>query len=250
MVLRRKDDEGRTTEVVKVCDFGIAKFLEIGAPGGDGNGGDDAAEQTQTQTVTGTLTANGMLLGTPEYMSPEQVSGEELDARSDLYSLGIILYQMLTGRVPFEGKTALTIALKHVEQTPKKPSLIAPEVDPRLDAICMKALQKSRAERYQTARDMRADLRAIVGAKDSSSVPIIAAAASASSPAIVSSPRVSREHAAMESAATLPAPQAMRKIAAVDTTTHATGGGARTLWIVITCVALIVTLGALLMLAR
>jgi serine/threonine-protein kinase len=153
MILRGKDDEGREAEQVKVCDFGVAKFLDVK------KGSDD----TQNQTQTGTLTAAGMVVGTPEYMSPEQVSGEELDARTDIYSLGCILYQLLTRRLPFEGKSAIKIALKHIEEKPRPPSQLVPDVDKRLEAICLRALEKRPDARYASAREMRMEVRAAVG---------------------------------------------------------------------------------------
>jgi serine/threonine protein kinase len=148
MVLRGTDDEGEPRDVVKVCDFGIAKFIEDrGAP------------------ITGDekLTQAGIVVGTPEYMSPEQCKAERLDVRSDLYSMGIILYQLLTGRVPFQADTALGIALKQLNEEAPPPRTFNPEVDERLEAVCVKAMKKKREQRYQTAREMRADLRAVVG---------------------------------------------------------------------------------------
>ncbi|HEY3818038.1 MAG TPA: serine/threonine-protein kinase [Polyangiaceae bacterium] len=148
MVLRGTDDEGRPRDIVKVCDFGIAMFVEDrGAP------------------VTGgvKLTQHGIVVGTPEYMSPEQCRGEPLDVRSDLYSMGVILYQLLAGCVPFEAETALGIVLKQLNDDPVPPRVHQPLADERLEAICLKAMKKKREQRYRTAREMRADLRPVVG---------------------------------------------------------------------------------------
>jgi serine/threonine protein kinase len=148
MVLTVPDDEGGTKDHVKVCDFGIAKIT------------DKRSDLTQTEGPK--LTTQGLVVGTPEYMSPEQGRGEALDARADLYSIGIILYQLLVGHVPFEAESALGVVLKHVTDDPVRPSERAPGIDPRLEAICMKAIRKSPADRYQSAREMRSDLRAVL----------------------------------------------------------------------------------------
>ncbi|MEO8875483.1 MAG: serine/threonine-protein kinase, partial [Polyangiaceae bacterium] len=150
MVMRGTDDEGNPKDVVKVCDFGIAKIT---------------ARQTdlrESQQGAGPkLTTAGLVVGTPEYMSPEQGRGETLDARSDLYSIGVIMFQLMTGRLPFEAETALGVVLKHVTDAPPRPSDLAPNVDPRLEAICLRAMQKKPDDRYQTARTMRAELRGL-----------------------------------------------------------------------------------------
>ena len=99
MLLHGTDDEGRPRDIVKVCDFGIAKFTDRR----------DGAPRTGGQK----LTTQGIVVGTPEYMSPEQGKGEALDARSDIYAMGVILYQLLTGRVPFDAETAFGVVLKH-----------------------------------------------------------------------------------------------------------------------------------------
>src|SRR5688500_17095256 len=129
----------------KVTDFGIARAL------GDG-------EQTMTQT--------GMVIGTASYLSPEQAQGNPVDARSDVYALGCVLYEMLTGRTPFQGDTPLSIAYKHVREAPDTPSSVNPDVPDALDAIVMKALAKNADNRYQSAREMHEDLqRFIAGEK-------------------------------------------------------------------------------------
>ena len=108
-----------------------------------------------------------MLIGTPEYMSPEQVNGLTLDARSDLYSLGIILYQLLTRCLPFEDKSAIKLAMRQIGEEPRRPSALTPGIDAKLEAICLRAMNKAPEDRFAGAREMRAELRAIHGAKES-----------------------------------------------------------------------------------
>ncbi|MBC7247286.1 MAG: Stk1 family PASTA domain-containing Ser/Thr kinase [Actinobacteria bacterium] len=120
---------------VKVMDFGIAR---------EGNG----SGMTQT----------GMVMGTPQYISPEQAQGLQVDGRSDIYSLGVVLYEMLSGRVPFDDPNPVTIAYKHVREDPVPLSVIDPEIPPTMEAIVMKAMAKNPANRFQTAQEMKADL--------------------------------------------------------------------------------------------
>lgn len=129
----------RRGRVVKITDFGIA------------------------QIPASTQTEGGALLGSPRYMSPEQVQGRIVDGRSDVFSLGVVLYEMLTGRTPFGGDNLSTILYNIMHYQPVLPSSASPCVSEAFDPIVMRALAKSPAERYQTAREMAAELRALRG---------------------------------------------------------------------------------------
>lgn len=125
------------TGAVKVMDFGIARALA-----------DSGNPVTQTAAV----------IGTAQYLSPEQARGEPVDARSDVYSLGCVLYEMLTGEPPFVGDTPVAVAYQHVREDPVPPSHRRPGISPELDAVVLKALAKNPDNRYQSAAEMRADL--------------------------------------------------------------------------------------------
>ncbi|MBX3259323.1 MAG: serine/threonine protein kinase [Labilithrix sp.] len=133
-----QDDDGRPIEVVKVCDFGIA--LHRAVPAED----------------------EGVVAGTPEYMSPEQCRSDDLDARSDVYACGVVLYELATGQVPFIAERPAQLLNKHQYTPPLPPSKIDPSVDPLLEAIIMKALSKEPADRQQSMRELRAALRELL----------------------------------------------------------------------------------------
>jgi beta-lactam-binding protein with PASTA domain/tRNA A-37 threonylcarbamoyl transferase component Bud32 len=128
------DGEGR----VKVADFGIARAL--------------------TSTTGENLTQTGAVMGTATYFSPEQAQGYGVDARSDIYSLGVVLYELVTGRPPFSGDNPVTVAYKHVRELPVPPRDANPAIPPAFEAIVLQAMAKDPGQRYQTAEELRADL--------------------------------------------------------------------------------------------
>jgi tetratricopeptide (TPR) repeat protein/tRNA A-37 threonylcarbamoyl transferase component Bud32 len=123
---------------VRIMDFGIARSLE--AKG---------------------ITGAGVMIGTPEYMSPEQVEGKEVDQRSDIYSLGVILYEMLTGRVPFAGDTPFTIGVKQKSEIPQNPKELNAQISDDLNRLILRCLEKEKEKRYQSAGEVRSELENI-----------------------------------------------------------------------------------------
>lgn len=122
--------------ILKITDFGIAKALN-----------------------QATITTGGGALGSVHYFSPEQARGAVTDAKTDIYSVGVILYEMATGRRPFEGESAISIAMQHIESEPVRPSIINPRVSPSLDSVILRAMKKDTFERYQSATQMLIDLK-------------------------------------------------------------------------------------------
>ncbi|KQU35858.1 MULTISPECIES: Stk1 family PASTA domain-containing Ser/Thr kinase [unclassified Rhodococcus (in: high G+C Gram-positive bacteria)] len=127
---------------VKVMDFGIARAIA-----------DSSSPMTQTAAV----------IGTAQYLSPEQARGEQVDARSDVYSLGCVLFEILTSEPPFTGDSPVAVAYQHVREDPRLPSSVNPDIPRELDSIILKAMSKNPANRYQSAADMRTDLIRVLG---------------------------------------------------------------------------------------
>jgi len=140
---------------VKVMDFGIAR----------------AVNEANTS-----MTATSAVMGTAQYLSPEQARGEVVDARSDLYSAGVLLYELLTGKPPFTGESAVAIAYQHVSEMPVTPSVLDPEISDEVDAVVLRALAKKVDDRYQSALEFRSDVeRAIAGAPVTAAIQTISA---------------------------------------------------------------------------
>ncbi|MFJ3090429.1 protein kinase [Streptomyces sp. NPDC086838] len=138
--------------VVKVMDFGIARAMQSG--------------------VT-SMTQTGMVVGTPQYLSPEQALGRGVDARSDLYSVGIMLFQLLTGRLPFDADSPLAIAYAHVQEEPVAPSTINRSLTPAMDALVARALKKNPNERFPSAAAMQDEIARVLSASAHTGAPVI-----------------------------------------------------------------------------
>ncbi|WP_024792923.1 Stk1 family PASTA domain-containing Ser/Thr kinase [Tomitella biformata] len=126
---------------VKVMDFGIARAMS---------------------DATSTMTQTAAVIGTAQYLSPEQARGERVDARSDIYSMGCVLFEILAGEPPFTGDSPVAVAYQHVSEEPPAPSSINPDISPELDSIVLKAMSKNPANRYQNAAEMRGDLVSVL----------------------------------------------------------------------------------------
>ena len=135
-------ERGGTADFIKVLDFGIAK---VTGDDGEGKG----------------LTKTGMIFGTPEYMSPEQAQGMRVDHRADIYAVGIIMYELLTGRVPFTADTFMGVLTKHMFEVPDAPSSIVAGITPEVESVILKALQKDREHRFGTMREFVAAIDSV-----------------------------------------------------------------------------------------
>src|SRR5258708_7886671 len=144
----------------KILDFGLAKLMPAG--------GTMNLSAMPTASQAEPLTQPGTLMGTSAYMSPEQVRGEEMDARTDLFSFGVVLYEMVTGIVPFRGETLGVVAEAILNRAPVAPVRLNPDLPPKLEEIINKALEKDRKLRYQNAADIRTDLQRLRRDSDSS----------------------------------------------------------------------------------
>ncbi|MDN5570567.1 MAG: Stk1 family PASTA domain-containing Ser/Thr kinase [Propionibacteriaceae bacterium] len=158
------------TGVIKVMDFGIARAVS-----------DTSATMTQTAAV----------IGTAQYLSPEQARGETVDARSDIYSAGCLMYELLVGRPPFTGDSPVSVAYQHVRETPRPPSELDAEITAPMDAVVLRALAKEPQARYQTAAEMRDDIGRILGGQRVTATlpppvpPLVAAGAASAATAVL-----------------------------------------------------------------
>jgi eukaryotic-like serine/threonine-protein kinase len=185
-----------TPDFVKVLDFGIAKIV-----GGEGLGGSSGPA----------LTAAGQTLGTLEYMSPEQLMGAQLDGRSDLYALGILSYEMVTGALPFICKTPGEMITAHLKNMPPPPSQAAPDkgIPPLLDQVILKLLAKKREERYKDTAELRADLQRLMrGETAATGAAAAPAAAAGAGPVNVAPSQPMRNAPSTDRVAAIPPPTA------------------------------------------
>ena len=165
----------------KVLDFGLAKLDELDP---------EVDPSVETATDAKLITTPGMAMGTAPYMSPEQARGENLDARTDIFSLGSVLYEMATGKMAFQGKTTALVRKSILDESPPPPSRVAPSLPEQLDHIVARALEKDRDLRYQSASDMRTDLNRLKG--DSTSGGSASASDAKSGPHLVDARKAGR----------------------------------------------------------
>jgi serine/threonine protein kinase len=151
MLFGGRDEEGSSTDVAKVCDFGIAKLNRHEVEGADLADADDVLG-------TADLTSSGILLGSPAYMAPEQVRSEPCNERTDIYAVGVTLFEMLTGRLPHEADSMIDLFTKKLTEAPTRPSTFTDDVDPLLEDIIMRALEPLPERRHRTAAEMRTEL--------------------------------------------------------------------------------------------
>ena len=124
---------------IKIIDFGLARTAHMEG-----------------------MTATGLIMGTPEYMAPEQVSGKRIDERADIYSFGVILYELFTGKVPFTGDSAIAVGFMQLKEDPLPPSQVNPGINPQIEQVIFKALEKDPVRRYRTVIELKKDLEAAV----------------------------------------------------------------------------------------
>ncbi len=148
VIVKRRDDEGRESELVKVCDFGIAHWTQ-----------ESPAEIGDEDATIINKPDSSKVVGTPAYMAPEQIRNDAVDARADVYALGVVLYELATGKLPFAAENPVEVLMMQLNVKPNRPSRFIRDFDLELERVIMKALEKTPAKRQPNARALRAELR-------------------------------------------------------------------------------------------